>query len=416
MAAMEYGAVYDETEKLGSVELTYQGEQKLPQLTEALGVDLRVDVFTDEGVEDISVSDIAVYVYENSGYGCGEEKDGVSLTLLLRGTEDGVYTLSESDWCVYALLDTARGSAQELSGIVHDAVSPYMDERAWNGEDVTMSATALSQAVDAMAESVENYIRANAVTDVAGETAESQTQEPTGADMNYIFDLSDQLSYEEWAELEARAADISQRHGCGVYAAFVDDFTEYGGGNDVYKTTYQLYHASELGMGADRDGIIILLSMDDRDYAMFVYGDHAEYAFDRYGQKELEDAFLGYFGDNDWYGGVSHYLDTCDEYLTRAEEGKPVRKNTLPMYIIVVAASCAIAGGICLMLKWKMKTVHQKAEANEYVAAGGLNLTKQYDRYTHTTETRRKIHDDSDSDSGTSSCSGGGGSGRSGKF
>lgn len=416
MAAMEYGAVYDETEKLGSVELTYQGEQKLPQLTEALGVDLRVDVFTDEGVEDISVSDIAVYVYENSGYGCGEEKDGVSLTLLLRGTEDGVYTLSESDWCVYALLDTARGSAQELSGIVHDAVSPYMDERAWNGEDVTMSATALSQAVDAMAESVENYIRANAVTDVAGETAESQTQEPTGADMNYIFDLSDQLSYEEWAELEARAADISQRHGCGVYAAFVDDFTEYGGGNDVYKTTYQLYHASELGMGADRDGIIILLSMDDRDYAMFVYGDHAEYAFDRYGQKELEDAFLGYFGDNDWYGGVSHYLDTCDEYLTRAEEGKPVRKNTLPMYIIVVAASCAIAGGICLMLKWKMKTVHQKAEANEYVAAGGLNLTKQYDRYTHTTETRRKVHDDSDSDSGTSSCSGGGGSGRSGKF
>ena len=67
MAAMEYGAVYDETEALGSVELTYQGEQKLPQLTEALGVDLRVDVFTDEGVEDISVSDIAVYVYENSG-------------------------------------------------------------------------------------------------------------------------------------------------------------------------------------------------------------------------------------------------------------------------------------------------------------------------------------------------------------
>ena len=416
MAAMEYGAVYDETEALGSVELTYQGEQKLPQLAEALGVDLRVDVFTDEGVEDISVSDIAVYVYENSGYGCGAQKDGVSLTLLLRGTEDGVYTLSESDWCVYALLDTARGSAQDLSGIVHDAVLPYMDERAWNGEDVTMSATALSQAVDAMAESVENYIRANAVPDVTGETAESQTQEPTDADMNYIFDLSDQLSYEEWVELEARASDISQRHGCGVYAAFVDDFTEYGGGNDVYKTTYQLYHASELGMGADRDGIIILLSMDDRDYAMFVYGDHAEYAFDRYGQKELEDAFLGYFGDNDWYGGVSHYLDTCDEYLTRAEEGKPARKNTLPMYLIVVAASCAIAGGICLMLKWQMKTVHKKAEANEYVAAGGLNLTKQYDRYTHTTETRRKIHDDSDSNSGTSSCSGGGGSGRSGKF
>ena len=62
-----------------------------------------------------------------------------------------------------------------------------------------------------------------------------------------------------------------------------------------------------------------------------------------------------------------------------------------------------------------MQTVHKKVEANEYVAAGGLTLTKQYDRYTHTTETRTKISSDSDSGS-TSSCSGGGGSGRSGKF
>ena len=70
----------------------------------------------------------------------------------------------------------------------------------------------------------------------------------------------------------------------------------------------------------------------------------------------------------------------------------------------------------CLMPKWKMQTVHKKVEANEYVAAGGLTLTKQYDRYTHTTETRSKRHDDSDSGGSTSSCSGGGGSGRSGTF
>ena len=425
LAVIEYGVFYDETEQLGSVELSYAAEQTLPRLTQELGVDLRVDAFTDEDVDaDTSAADIAAYVYENSGYGCGEWKEGVSLTLLLRGTENGAYTLSETDWCVYAFLDEARGSAQELSDAVYNAVKPYMVERAWNGEDMNMSATALSQAVNAMAESVENYIHANASTDVAGEDteavagegAETQTQEPTDADMNYIFDLSDKLSFDEWAELEAQAADISQRHGCGVYAAFVDDFTEYGGGDSVYKTTYQLYHANELGMGENRDGIIILLSMADRDYAMFVYGENAENAFNEYGQEQLEDAFLSDFGSDEWYSGVSHYLDTCDEYLTLADEGKPVRKSTLPMYIIVVAASCVVSGFICIMLQWKMQTVHKKVEANEYVAAGGLQLTKKYDRYTHTTETQRKIHSDSDSDSGTSSCSGGGGSGRSGTF
>ena len=44
MAAMEYGVIYDETESLGSQELTLQGEQTLPQLSQALGLDLRVDV------------------------------------------------------------------------------------------------------------------------------------------------------------------------------------------------------------------------------------------------------------------------------------------------------------------------------------------------------------------------------------
>ena len=425
LAVIEYGVFYDETEQLGSVELSYAAEQTLPRLTQELGVDLRVDAFTDEDVDaDTSAADIAAYVYENSGYGCGEWKEGVSLTLLLRGTENGAYTLSETDWCVYAFLDEARGSAQELSDAVYNAVKPYMVERAWNGEDMNMSATALSQAVDAMAESVENYIHANASTDVAGEDTEAvagegtetQTQEPTDADMNYIFDLSDKLTFDEWAELEAQAADISQRHGCGVYAAFVDDFTEYGGGDSVYKTTYQLYHANELGMGEGRDGIIILLSMADRDYAMFVYGANAENAFNEYGQEQLEESFLSDFGSDEWYSGVSNYLNTCDEYLTLAEEGKPVRKSTLPMYIIVVVSSLVISGVICLVLKWKMQTVHKKVEADEYVAAGGLQLTKKYDRYTHTTETRSKIHSDSDSDSGTSSCSGGGGSGRSGKF
>ena len=196
----------------------------------------------------------------------------------------------------------------------------------------------------------------------------------------------------------------------------IDDYLDYSSGGDVYDTTTEIYHALKLGSGRSRNGIIILLSMDDRDYAMFVYGENAEYAFNKYGQAQLEDEFLGYFGNNDWYGGILHYLDACDEFLTRAEEGKPVRQNPLPIYLIVVAVSFVISLAVCLVLKWKMKTVRKKIEANEYVSAGGLHLTEQYDRYTHTTETRTKIHSDSDSGGGSSSRSGGGGSGRSGKF
>lgn len=418
MASAEYGSIFDETEELGSAELTYQGEQELPQLAKTLGIDLRVDVFTDEGLEpDDTVSDIATYVYDNYDYGLGEDREGVSLTLLMKTQPDGSYALAEDDWCVYAFLSETRGSSQELSDVVRDAVSPYMAQRAWNGEDMTMSATALSQAVDAMMKAASDYILANCPPDNSGEVTETQTQEQTEVDMKYIFDISDLLTFDEWEKLEARAADISQRHGCGVYVAFVDDFTKYGDGNDVYKTTYQLYHSNELGMGENRDGIIILLSMAERDYAMFVYGTYAETAFNSYGQEKLEKAFLGNFKEDDWYGGVSNYLSTCDEYLTRADAGKPVRESPALLIAIAVVASCLLSGAICLFLKRSMKTVHQKVEANEYVAPGGLQLSKQYDRYTHTTEVRSKISSSDDSSSsGTSSCSGGGGSGRSGKF
>ena len=82
--------------------------------------------------------------------------------------------------------------------------------------------------------------------------------------------------------------------------------------------------------------------------------------------------------------------------------------------LVGLLVGVVLALAVCLFLKAKMKSVRQGAEADTYVTAEGLNLTEQYDNYTHTTETRRKIS--KDSDSGSSSHSGGGGSGSSGKY
>lgn len=110
LAWTEYGAIYDETDALGSDELSDLGQYTLPQLAEALHLDLRVDIFTNEDVsEGTTAGDIATYVYKDSGYGWGEEKDGISLTLVMEPLADGSYTLAETDWCVYAMLSETRG-------------------------------------------------------------------------------------------------------------------------------------------------------------------------------------------------------------------------------------------------------------------------------------------------------------------
>lgn len=422
LAWTEYGAIYDETDALGSDELSDLGQYTLPQLTEALHLDLRVDIFTNEDVsEGTTAGDIATYVYKDSGYGWGEEKDGISLTLVMEPLADGSCTLAETDWCVYAMLSETRGDGQELSGLVYDAVEPYLNNaQSWTGEDMAASAEALCQAVNAMAATAADYLSADFPTEAQQpETVQSGEASKLGdTGMNYVFDLRGMLSDGEREELEDRAEDIALRRSCGIYTLFVEDFTAYGYGDDPYTALYQIYHAEGLGVGEDRNGVIIMLSMKERDYAMFVYGEYAEYAFDEYGQEKLEEQFLGDFGENDWYGGISNYLDACEEYLTKADAGKPVRRPYWIWFVISAGCSCLAAGTVCLWLLRKMKSVHQKAEADAYLTAGGLHLTKQYDRYTHTTETRTKIQKESSGGSGgsTYSESGGGGSGRSGKF
>lgn len=238
----------------------------------------------------------------------------------------------------------------------------------------------------------------------------------TGAGTRCVVDTAGLLTFDERDDLENMAEDISGKYGCGVYAVTVIDYEAYGYG-DVYDVTTQIYHdpANGFGAGDGRDGIILLLSMRERDYALFVYGEKAEYAFSDYGLRRLEEPFLEEFGDNNWYGGFRAYLNECDRFLAAAQEGNPVRASPVLPIVIAVAASCLIAIVVCLLIRASMNTVHKKRDAREYVAPGGLRLTRQTDQYTHTTRTSRKIESGGGS-GGSHSHSGGGGHGRSGKF
>lgn len=257
-------------------------------------------------------------------------------------------------------------------------------------------------------------------------TAFAEAPAATEPQLWNITDTVGLLTSDEDLTLEARAEEISAQYGVGIYLLILEDYSEYY--DDPYETAYELYHQNTLGMGEDRDGVILLMSMSDRKYATFFYGPKAEYAFDAYGQELMEEEFLDNFRDDDWYDGFEDYLEVCDEYLARAEAGDPVRGDYSSAggsdgsgigttILVCLGISAVIAMIVCLILRGKMKSVRKGTHADAYVT-GSLNLTASRDQYTHTTETRTKIeHESSDSGGGGSSaCSGGGGSGRSGSF
>lgn len=193
----------------------------------------------------------------------------------------------------------------------------------------------------------------------------------------------------------------------------MDDYEDYD--SDIHYAAANIYNGNDFGIGENREGIMLMLSMYDRDYDLFVRDDGtAQYAVNKYGRHQMTEVFLDNFGNNDWVGGFKDYLSACDEYLSLAEQGHPVRKPLMKVLPMALGIGVVLALAVCLFLKSKMKSVRQGAEADAYVTAEGLNLTERYDRYTHTTKTSRKIS--KDSDSGSSDHSGGGGSSTSGKF
>ncbi len=230
--------------------------------------------------------------------------------------------------------------------------------------------------------------------------------------LDYVVDAAGLLNEAEWTRLEQMAQIVSSEYTIGVYIVTVDDYRNYGSG-DVFETTYEIYHTYTMGEGENRDGIILLLSMEDRDYAMFCYGERSEYAFNEYGQAELEKVFLDNFSENDWYGGFTDYIRACASYLQAAAAGQPVRRSPAGPIKFVTCLALFIALLAVGFIWSRMNNTGKQKTANAYIS-DELNLTGKTDTFTYRTETRRKI--ESSSGGGSRSRFGGGGSGRSGKF
>lgn len=211
-----------------------------------------------------------------------------------------------------------------------------------------------------------------------------------------VTDEAGILSAEEIERLERVAAQVSEQYGCGVYIVTVEDFQSYG--SNVEAASEAVYRQRGMGYGAEKSGILLLLSMADRDYDLAIYGRTAITAFTDYGQEELADSFLPYFRRDDWAGGFEKFVNNAAYLLQRAAEGDPVDilvygdTERAPMgtgmkLLLSIAPACLISGGVCLGMRGKMKTAKTKTTAEDYVVPGSLQLSVNTDRFLRTTRT-----------------------------
>lgn len=233
-----------------------------------------------------------------------------------------------------------------------------------------------------------------------------------------VYDVAELLTDDEYWTLEDYAQEISELQQCAVYFMTVEDYRDYGDG-DIFNVARQIFLDNDFGMGEDRDGVMLLLSMNDRDYCLLAHG-FGDTALTDYGKDYISEQFLDDFGDNDWYSGCIDYLAFTDELLSQAragniyDRGSWITSEALWLWSLVLGA--AIAAIVCLIQRGAMKKkVRMKTDAAGYLEGGSVNITRRRDVYTHTTEVRQKIETDNGS-SDSHSHSSDGFSGKSGKF
>lgn len=229
----------------------------------------------------------------------------------------------------------------------------------------------------------------------------------------YVTDAAKLLTEQQAQTLEAEAARIAERYGCAVYVVTLEDYRTYNN-ESVERCTEELYHYFDLGCGENRDGLILLLSMAERDYDLWGYGPFAIYAFTDYGLDRLEQSFLPYFRQNDWYGGFSAYLRGAENLIAKADQGEPeaYRMPLATKAAIALAPSSLLGFLVCGIFKSQMKTAKEKDTAEDYVVSGSARLLIREDQFINRTRTVHVI----DSGSGGARPGGGGTSHHSGKF
>ncbi len=242
------------------------------------------------------------------------------------------------------------------------------------------------------------------------------------AQLSHVTDTAGLLDSTEVAELEAKAQAIEDTYDFGVYIVTVDDYTDFSR-TSVFDAATSIYKGYSLGVGDGDDGLMLLMSMYDRDYSLITYGDFGNYAFNDEARESLTDYFLDDFSDDDWFWGFNDYLDVAALYTESARAGAPYTSDNVIMTEDEISTSIFLGFAAMFILPLiiafvvvaykssKMKSVAAATQASEY-AVGGLVLTDQRDDFTHTTRVVTRVQTNN---SPTVSHSGGF-SGTSGKF
>ena len=230
-------------------------------------------------------------------------------------------------------------------------------------------------------------------------------------DMPLLVDDADILSDKEENSLSDLLESISEKHDMDIVIVTVDSL-----GYDSVDYFAESFYDNN---GYAEDGIMLLVSMEYRDYAITKTG-YGETVFTYDGETYFIDSFIDDLSDGNYYEAFETYANLSDDFIRQAKTDKPYESGNLPKdykdliiyFIVAVAIGFIIAFISTSVMKSKLKSVNPQYSANQYVKDGSMNVTQARDFFLYRHIDRRVRPKNNSSGTSVSSS----GRTRSGKF
>ncbi len=206
-----------------------------------------------------------------------------------------------------------------------------------------------------------------------------------------VVDEADLLTVQQEEDIAGLAESITNTYNMDVAVVIISSLD--GKTSQAYADDYYDYNG--YGIGEDYSGVLFLLAIDDRDYAISTCGEAIDALSDQ-DIDELLDCVFDDFRAGNYYLGLRTYLENLEsEFYDYANSKDESVKSSKPNYGKIGVFSLAIgagAGGIGLAsMRSGMNTAKPQVGAQSYLANNSFALPVKRDTFLYTRTSRTRI-------------------------
>lgn len=389
--------------------------------------DMDVAIYTAKSSKNFdSVMTHAQNMFDYNGYGRRDDRSGV---LLLLSMETREWWISTSGYGIYAFTDSGIAHIGEqisddlTDGNYFDAFQTYLtcaddlinmanggspyDDGGFVIPLVDSSETSSETSAETQPET-STEASAETQPEISTEASAEDEKESGTAFSSRVVDKAGLLTESEISDLETLADEISDRQDMDIVIYTVPSSHNF---DSVMAHADDLFDYNGYGRRDDRSGVLLLLSMEARDWWISTRG-YGIYAFTDAGIQYIGEQMLKDLKNGNYHDAFRTYLTLADDFINQANEGHPYDVGSIPKEPFDWTKGILGSGIFSVILSWiitgtqkrKLKSVAPVRTANNYLRSSSMKMygNREIFLYSHVSRTRKPERSSSSSSGGSS--------------